>query len=671
MSTIPAAADQRLLIRTFGGSSLHFSQQRLNPGRKQAALLCYLALCQDGVSTRDRISGLLWSNSSDSRARGSLRQTLKNLRDLLSAVGFDGLDTQDSHRLRLRPELVTTDIGEAIASVASRHPCASLLEQKYICDTLLQDFEGIDPEYDNWIMLQRHSIRDRLCLQLENALSAPVGAHTRNLAAALHNMDPSNEVAVRGLMRVYARESNYAGALRVYAQLVKLLDDDYGMDPTAETADLAVEIKTAQSVPAGIVADQPEYEARHAEDSAPELLIESFNTRLIPEDKVYVAQGFRHDLVASLARFRDWRVIDQPDLPDRSSHDRHPGIRYTLRAQTYIDQNELQLVFTVTDADSAVVVWSNTYELRMESWLATQKQIVRKLAVSLNIHISANRLEFISRHRELPAALHDRWLLGQYQLAKWNSHSSAVAEKIFRSLSVDAPGFAPAYSSLVQLENVRHLMFPGMRRKSVDDLSTIMLAKKAVQIDAVDSKTHLCLAWSYCLSGRFEEAIRYFDSALELNENDPWIIVSTALGFSFCAEHDRSQKLIAEANALGLMVNPLFASYQVVIKFLTGDYHGAVDMAEYAGDVISNVRGWKTAALGQLDQYKKAQQEADAFLSLNRDRWCADGSDPSDEAITGWFLHCFPIRNRDRWCALRDGLLRAGLTLPQSAEAPH
>lgn len=659
-----------LEISVFGGLSAWYLGNRLRLGKKQGALLAYLALSHDGKVNRERVGSLLWSDHPVSKAKRNLRQVLKNLRDQLLSVGFDGLETPDPYQLCLPRNRFRLDVAEAYASVTSFEPLEFLLEQKNIHEMLLLGYEGVDPEYDNWILLQRHAVRDRLSLQLENALSESGGNQIKNLATALHNLDPSNEVAVRALMRQHAMENNFAGALRTYKELSILLDDEYGMDPTAETENLAVEIKLSESEPDDIL-DFTGTVVESFNEIAPELIVEKFNTDLIPEDQVYVANGFRHDLIASLARFRDWRVVEQSFQLDAENEEIQEFRKYVVRAQTYMDASLLHLVFTLMDTSNGSIIWSQKYVLQMESWLVTQTQIVRKLAVSLNVNISADRLKSIWRHRELPAALHDRWLLGQSHLLQWTPENSSTAEKIFRAILTEAPDFAPAYSSLVQIENSRHLVFPGLRRKCIDDQSTVALARKAVQIDPLDSKTHLSMAWSLCLGGRFEEALRYFDSATELNENDPWTIVSTAQGYAFCAEYERAQSLVAVASELGLSINQLHCAYQVGTKFLYGDYQGAVDSAESAGDVISNVRAWKTAALSHLELFDRAIDEGQKFLEINRSNWHGIAASPDDEEIVEWLLHCFPIRSVEHWNLLRVGLEKAKLPVPASVRAPQ
>ena len=82
------AAELRLSV--LGG----FALQRANgeavqiSNRKARALIAYLALTPNNTESRERLAGLLWSDRAEEQARGSLRQTLKQIRLLFADIGF-------------------------------------------------------------------------------------------------------------------------------------------------------------------------------------------------------------------------------------------------------------------------------------------------------------------------------------------------------------------------------------------------------------------------------------------------------------------------------------------------------------------------------------------------------------------------------------------------------
>ena len=71
MTAQPQPTDARLYLDLFGGVTLSHRGVRLRLGKKQCAFLAYLALTADGGATRDRLVGVLWSGSSEAKAKAN------------------------------------------------------------------------------------------------------------------------------------------------------------------------------------------------------------------------------------------------------------------------------------------------------------------------------------------------------------------------------------------------------------------------------------------------------------------------------------------------------------------------------------------------------------------------------------------------------------------------
>jgi hypothetical protein len=162
------------------------------------------------------------------------------------------------------------------------------------------------------------------------------------------------------------------------------------------------------------------------------------------------------------------------------------------------------------------------------------------------------------------------------------------------------------------------------------------------------------------MAKQYEQAPTHFDLAYELNESDPWTVISASLAHSFVGSPVRAKELAKQAFALSLMPSRTLWGYEVTCRFLWGDYQGCVEAAKNAGDVILNLPAWTAAALYHLGRHEAARDEARRFVDLVRPQW--SGTTPaSDAAIVNWVLHLFPIANREDWERLRDGLIGAGL----------
>src|SRR5262249_28361610 len=148
--------------------------------------------------------------------------------------------------------------------------------------------------------------------------------------------------------------------------------------------------------------------------------------------------------------------------------------------------------------------------------------------------------------------------------------------------------------------------FPGTFRSRDKERQTLELAKTAVQLDPMDSRAHLCLAWSQIMAKRYDMADAPIRLACELNENDPWTLTSAAHVLAFCAEFPRARELTNQALDLSPMPTPIHWAYHATNRFLWSDYKGCLEAAIPAGDILSGLPAWIAAAFSHLGQKDEA-----------------------------------------------------------------
>ena len=255
--------------------------------------------------------------------------------------------------------------------------------------------------------------------------------------------------------------------------------------------------------------------------------------------------------------------------------------------------------------------------------------------------------------------LHDRWLRGQNLIARFDQESWQRAVAIFRDSIRESPAFSPFYSSLVQMNNIEHLVHPGVLRNLDKAKATLELAKIAVELDPVDSRAHLCCGWSYTFALREAEAAAHMDLACDLNDNDPWTLLSSAHFSAFCGSIEQAQLRASQSLALSLAPSRLEWGYHCINRYLCGDYAGAIEACDRAANVIQTLPAWRAAALFELGQPELAREEAQRFLNGIRSFWVGSEA-PTDVAITRWLLQAHPINIRARWETLRRSLRGAG-----------
>lgn len=215
--------------------------------RKAIAILAYLTV--EGATRRDTLTGLLWAESPEARARAVLRRTLSSLR---SAVGSGHLIVSGDE-LRLGGG-TWADVREFERLVSATHDhgpaetcdaCLPGLGQALglYRGPLLAGFSVREaPAFEDWTRSTAEDLRRKasdVCDRLSNAHAAK-GDYSRAIAVTGRwiELDPLREPAYRRSMLLHAWTGDRAGAIEVYRSCVAVLDRELGVSPLEETVEL-------------------------------------------------------------------------------------------------------------------------------------------------------------------------------------------------------------------------------------------------------------------------------------------------------------------------------------------------------------------------------------------------------------------------------------------------
>jgi len=671
-TSIQQTADgERWIVRLIDGFALEDAngEQISISNRKARGILAYLVLGQNQIESRERIAGLLWSERDEDRARASLRQCLKQLRDQCDKAGFGGLQAERQEVL-LDKNFIHLDLDAIDDDLKKGRVSEALTQGPSIPERILYGYEALDESFGAWLHVVRQHWRDRLngglqIIMKNRDLSA---TRTARAAKALVRIDPTHEEAHRHLIRHYADIGNTPAALKQYKTLWDHLDEEFDMEPDGETVNIIGEVKGGTYVVSNrivVTADPSNKSLILVKERLPVIGIRNFVQAGPWRREKFLIDGFRREMIAALIRFREWSIIEQgqpfdelnPNIEDTASR---IETDYSLEGSYLEDGANVHMVITLKDTRQSRYVWSERLDLTEESWFKAQRLIVRRVAISLNVYLSVDRMQRTTGKIAVSSDIYGRWLLGQELSYRWRLEDEKKAEGIFRSIIDDNPQYATAYSSLAQIMNSRHHIHPGTFRSDEQHIEALELAKKAVRNDPLDSRTQLSLAWSYAMNASYDKAILNYRLAGQLNENDPWTLVSSALGLAYCGEPEEAASLSAQALTVGLSSSPLHLAYRAGVLFICGDYEACIEAASLSKDTIGYVSAWKSAALAHLKRDNEARSEAQKFLQITRKNW-RGSSNPSDAEIARWLLHCFPIRDQKVWNRLRDGLLLAGV----------
>ena len=667
----------RLSVSLVGRFGLRFNGRPIElRTRKAGAVLGYLALSEMKQESRERLVGLLWSRSDEEKARASLRQVVRELRSVLDEAGYGGF-VAERLMVGIDTGQVEVDIESVLQLAESGRVHPLLLDTPQLDERLLEGMDDLDPSFRVWVLAKRQTLHERLMRSLDAGLTAAnVPRDVRKkIASAIVNLDPTHEHACRYLMRAHAEDGDIAGALRIYRVLWDLLDRDYGMEPSQATEELVANIKLGvfEHAPAdrsASAASKDEFAVRivkgtgfqaavpMAPPAKTRLVLRPFAMHGVDEDHSHLVQGFSQHLAACLVRFREWSVVDRP--PAAVVLPAPDAAQYSIETTAYQAGGEINMVMVLRDDTTGIYVWSESFRLGLGNWFETQQRIIRRIATALNVQLSTERLMRLAGEPDVSLDLHDRWLRGQNLMTKFDPESWRRAVAIFRDAIRENPAFSSCYSSLVQMNNIEHFVHPGLFRDLGKARATLEFAKTAVQLDPVDSRAHLCFGWSYVMACRETEAAPHMELACELNDNDPWTLLSSAHYDAFCGSIEQARLRAEQSLALSPAPSYLEWSYHSIIRFLSGDFPGALDAYDRAHGVVPILPAWRAATLYYLGEREMARDEAQRFVNGLRSFWVGE-SPPTDEAVARWVLQAHPISIGERWDALRHGLRGAGL----------
>ena len=434
------------------------------PGQKDRALLAYLAIAPGELHSRERLAGLLWSETDDRQARDSLKQSLSRLRRCLGPSGR-GLLRADRQSIALDRSSVDVDV-VAFLRLTSEATIDSLAQATTIYRGDLLDGIGVhDPAFEDWLSIDRQRLRQFYERALDSLMSKALAAGDSDRASAaahqLLRVDFLSEGAYRTLMQVHADGGQTTRALKLYEIFRDRLRDQMGVRPELGTMALFDQIRN-QRTPANLPSARPRGEAGQTSNLAPPPATEKPSIAVLPfvnlsddPDQQYFSDGITEDIITELSRFHTLFIIARESSfryrgsgLDAVSIGHDLSVRYLAQGSVRRIDNRLRISAQLIDAQIGNHLWAETYDREAADLLVVQDEIVKAVATTLGY-----RVEAASRGRALrlsPEALsaHDLVLRSDALHLRFTKDDNAEARRLAqRAVELD-PSSAVAHVQL-------------------------------------------------------------------------------------------------------------------------------------------------------------------------------------------------------------------------------
>lgn len=238
-----------LRARLFGGMSVEVDGRPLPPipGLKPRSLLAYLLL-HPGTHPRSRLAGRFWPDVLETSARASLRSALWTVRgvfDEIDAGEYLDADRGGAGVASHLPRDVDTEQFELLLAAGDR---AGLARAVALASApLLADLS------DDWVLEAQDAYRERVVQALARLADDSDRMGDRDGAVAWTRraleLERLSEATHRALMRRLVAGGERGQALAAYRRCKAILAAELGVAPSAETRELAEELRTATVPP--------------------------------------------------------------------------------------------------------------------------------------------------------------------------------------------------------------------------------------------------------------------------------------------------------------------------------------------------------------------------------------------------------------------------------------
>ena len=269
--------------------------------------------------------------------------------------------------------------------------------------------------------------------------------------------------------------------------------------------------------------------AKAADKSIAVLPFENFS-----EDKAnaFFADGIQDDILTSLARIRDLRVISRTSV-EKYRNDKTPtnlrqvakdlGVTNILEGSVRRVGNRVAVTVQLIDATQDRHIWANRYDRTLEDSLGLEGELAGEIAEALRATLTPQEKELIQRKPTENSSAYDLYLQGrQYELKPDTFlQDYRTAEQLYvQAITLD-PKFALAWVRLAETHaRIFHFYEPieTWRKKARTEAET------ALQLQPSLGEAHhalgLCYYW---FDYDYDKALKEFAIGRSLSPNDSMI----------------------------------------------------------------------------------------------------------------------------------------------------
>lgn len=623
--------------------------------RKARGLLGYLGVAPDQSVSRERAADLLWSDRGNDQARGSLRQTLAELRAGNDALGEVIRISRET--VALERDRVEVDI-DVILDAAERGDAALLARRLEGAGPFLADLSGLSPAFDEWLLIERVRQIDRVEAGVLARLPGMIGnapaMDIQSILRSLDRLDPWNEAVARLGLEADHVAGDVASLHKRFRRLAEGLQREFGVRPSDETQALFDRLTAAPDPETTPASTQ-----KAPETQPPMILVSPIAVIGDERDTAELAAIVSDDIRTALNQHEDIRVLtlEATDLDRIERVCRDSLSAYMLSGRIRRIGADVRINLQIGSVASSSIVWSEQLRVDIEDIGNAVDEVVERAVGSVLPaidHDLSTRVPLSDFHRSdvVTQYAKARRLIGRGQ-----DHAGTQAGvDLLERIVAENPRHIGARMLLARMYNNDFWQGVAGHDVAAFRARAFALTEEAAALAPGNSRIQLRLAWCHLRQREWQRAERGLNSAAARLTYDADGLNECASGFALLGELDRAEPLIQRAFRLNPFAPADYHADRAIALMLRDETVAAEEHFDVSGEQSPLYLYARLMNLIRLPGTERTRERLrQDFTAAFARAWRRDEPARLDDVVE-WIGHIFPLRLPEHADRLRDGI---------------
>ena len=398
----------------------------------------------------------------------------------------------------------------------------------------------------------------------------------------------------------------------------------------------------------------------------PSIAVLPFDNMSGDPDQTYFSDGITEDIITELSRFGSLFVIARNssfafrgENVDVTEVGRKLGVQNVVEGSVRKAGNRIRVTVQLIDAATGRHVWAERYDRDLDDIFAVQDEITQAIVAILPGRLDEAARGRAERKPTSSMTAYDYHLLGTQRLWRWGLDDIREAGLLARKAVDLDPHFARAHALLA----CTHLWVVPLESGKKGALEeALKYAETAVSLDEDDSWPRAILGLTHYELGQDDEAESQCRRAVTLNPNDADANAILGVLMVYFGNVEEGREWITKAFRLNPYPHPWYHWYRGLVAYASCEYDEAARSINRCRPLDRWHRAFLAACYAQMGRPEEAHTEITAFVEARRRELEERGEPmPADTIELASFRANRYRRQADRDHFL-EGLRLAGLT---------